>query len=68
MHLKHIGAVIAALLFLACFCSSCTSSTEHLSANDNGCGFTPYKPLNKTKKVVVHPAPTTPIGGNYNQY
>lgn len=67
MKTKKIILFLASVIILSLLCSGCATQQANYSGGEV-CGFTPYQKQFRTKKPQVHPAPDTPIGGDYMRY
>lgn len=67
MKTKKTVLLLAVLMVATlCFCGCATQQTSYTGGEV--CGFTPYQKQYRAKKPQVHPAPDTPIGGDYMRY
>lgn len=67
MKTKKVILLLMALMVLSlCFCGCATQQANY--SGGEVCGFTPYQKQFRSKKPQVHPAPDTPIGGDYMRY
>ncbi len=67
MKTKKIILFLASIIILSLLCCSCATQQANYSGGEV-CGFTPYQKQFRAKKPQVHPAPDTPIGGDYMRY
>lgn len=67
MKTKKTVLLLTVLMVLSLCCGSCATQKSNYSGGEV-CGFTPYQKQFRTKKPQVHPAPDTPIGGDYMRY
>ena len=66
MKTKKTILLLAVLTVATLGCCGCSTQTSYTGGEV--CGFTPYQKPFRAKKAPVHPAPDTPIGGDYMRY
>ena len=66
MKTKKTVLLLAVLMVAALGCCSCSTQTSYTGGEV--CAFTPHQKQFRAKKPLVHPAPDTPIGGDYMRY
>lgn len=67
MKMKKTALFLTVLMILSLILCSCSTTKADYSGGEV-CGYTPYMKPFRSKKPVVHPAPETPIGGDFMRY